>query len=75
MTRSYIETSALNYYIVQILCIVRGESDEDSCMVLQLSGTIIRYNLKDRSFKKLSDNDPAVWHIRMTCLVLVVYLG
>ncbi|XP_012084459.1 F-box protein At5g07610 [Jatropha curcas] len=63
MIRSYLDPSALNYYVFQIMYIVKGERDEDeeddgSYLVLHIPTKIIRYNLKDKSFKKLCDFNP-----------------
>ncbi|XP_065871766.1 F-box protein At5g07610 [Euphorbia lathyris] len=59
MIRSYIDPSELNYYVFEILCIVEGEREDDSYMVLHIPANIIRYDLKTRSFKKLCDFPPA----------------
>lgn len=38
-----------------IFCVVREANDEESYMVLHIPGKVIRYNLKDGSFKKICD--------------------
>ncbi|XP_031281986.1 F-box protein At5g07610-like isoform X1 [Pistacia vera] len=57
MVRSYIGLG--NYYEkYSILCVVREEKDEDSYMVIHVPKKAIRYNFKDRTFKKLHDFEP-----------------
>ncbi|EEF51602.1 hypothetical protein RCOM_1501190 [Ricinus communis] len=58
MIKTQFEPTVLNYYAYEIWCIVRGESDENSYMVLHMPAKIIRYNLKGKSFKKLCDFPP-----------------
>lgn len=38
-----------------ILCVVQAEVDEDSYLVINTSGKVVRYNFKDKSFYKLCD--------------------
>ncbi|XP_044505729.1 F-box protein At5g07610-like [Mangifera indica] len=45
----------LDYYLFSTLCVVREENDDDSYLVVHLPGKIIRYNFKDKSFKKIHD--------------------
>ncbi|CAL5343819.1 unnamed protein product [Camellia sinensis] len=47
----------LDDYSYVVLTIVRGEKDEDSFMVLHVPGKVIRYNLVDRTFRKICDVD------------------
>ncbi|XP_050225882.1 F-box protein At5g07610-like [Mercurialis annua] len=58
MIKTELEPTVLNYYAYQIWSIVRGKNDEDSYMVLHLPAKIVRYNLKDGSFKKLCNFTP-----------------
>ncbi|KAK9292584.1 hypothetical protein L1049_020558 [Liquidambar formosana] len=44
-----------HYYEFGILCLLRGETDEESYLVLHVPGKAIRYNLKDQSYEKLCD--------------------
>ncbi|GMN41045.1 hypothetical protein TIFTF001_010273 [Ficus carica] len=42
-------------YMFSLLCIVRSEFDEDSYLLLQIPGKVIRYNFKNRTFFELCD--------------------
>ncbi|GMN41043.1 hypothetical protein TIFTF001_010274 [Ficus carica] len=42
-------------YNFSVLCVVRSEVDEESYLVLQIPGKVIRYNFKNRTFFKLCD--------------------
>ncbi|KAK9280491.1 hypothetical protein L1049_014183 [Liquidambar formosana] len=46
-----------SFYAFHVLCIVRGETDEDLCLVLYMpaKAKAIRYYLKDETCKKLCD--------------------
>lgn len=59
MIRTYLDPEDLHYYGYSILCVVREENDDDSYLVLHLPKKAVRYNLKDRTFKKLHDVAPA----------------
>ncbi|KAK9291741.1 hypothetical protein L1049_019690 [Liquidambar formosana] len=43
------------YEIFAILCLIRGETDEESFLVLHMSGKAIRYNLIDKTYNKICD--------------------
>ncbi|KAF2305621.1 hypothetical protein GH714_007088 [Hevea brasiliensis] len=58
MIRSYHNPSVLNYYVFQIMGIEREATDDGDYLVLHIPARIIRYNLKDGSFKKLRDFAP-----------------
>ncbi|XVF49412.1 hypothetical protein PTKIN_Ptkin04bG0009800 [Pterospermum kingtungense] len=58
MARGYVDPIDLHFYAFSILCVVHGETDEDSFMVLHLPNKAIRYNFKDSSFTKLHDFAP-----------------
>ena len=43
----------LHDYVFSVLCVVRDEIDENSYLVLQVPGKVLRYNLKTKTFFKL----------------------
>lgn len=42
--------------LVSILCVIRGEVEEESYALLQIPGKILQYNFKTESFCKIFDN-------------------
>ncbi|KAF2315834.1 hypothetical protein GH714_040378 [Hevea brasiliensis] len=58
MIKSYLNPSMLNYYVYQIMGIEREETNEGDYLVLHIPAQIVRYNLKDGSFRKLCDFAP-----------------
>ncbi|KAL7224776.1 hypothetical protein ACSBR1_026123 [Camellia fascicularis] len=40
-------------YAVDVLCLVGGEVEGDSCLILYIPGKVISYKFKDRSFRKV----------------------
>ncbi|KAK9291696.1 hypothetical protein L1049_019645 [Liquidambar formosana] len=54
-SRSYFDPPDSNFYELVPLCLVRGETDEDSYLVLLIPGKALRYNLNDMTYKKLCD--------------------
>ncbi|KAL2550074.1 F-box protein [Forsythia ovata] len=59
MIRSGLNPTDWYYYALSIFCLIRGEKDEDSFLVLQIPGKAIRYNLVYKTFKKLHDFEGA----------------
>ncbi|KAL2527003.1 F-box protein [Abeliophyllum distichum] len=58
-TFSEVISSYLNpmdlYFAWSILCLIRGEKDKDSFLVLQIPGKVIRYNLVYKTFETLHE--------------------
>ncbi|KAI3756925.1 hypothetical protein L6452_04457 [Arctium lappa] len=56
MMHSYLHPSNPYYYEFQVLDVVRGEEkEEETFMVVGIPGKVIRFNLKDKSFKQIFD--------------------
>ncbi|KAJ4840358.1 hypothetical protein Tsubulata_007628 [Turnera subulata] len=56
MGRDYLQDpSILNYYAFQILCVVKGETEDGSYLVLHIPNKLIRYEFKAKRFQKLHD--------------------
>ncbi|KAK9275279.1 hypothetical protein L1049_022541 [Liquidambar formosana] len=58
-----------HHCVFLVFSVVRGETENESSLVLYMPGKVISYNLKDKKFKKLcnlvlrqSDVDNLVWH-------------
>lgn len=49
-------TSQMQYHLFSVLCVVRGELDEDSCLVFGIPGKVLRYNFKSKTLYNLRDN-------------------
>ncbi|KAJ7970617.1 F-box protein [Quillaja saponaria] len=45
----------LKGYMFSILCVVRGESDEDSYLVIHVPGKVLRFTFQDKTFHNLYD--------------------
>ncbi|PON92420.1 F-box domain containing protein [Trema orientale] len=45
----------LHDYVFSLLCVVRSELDEESYLVLQIKGKVIRYYFRTRTFGKICD--------------------
>ncbi|EXC20948.1 F-box protein [Morus notabilis] len=56
--RKLLHRAKLHDYVFSVLCVVRSEVDEESYLVLQIPGKVIRYNLKTRTFFKLCNFEP-----------------
>ncbi|KAM3238151.1 hypothetical protein P3L10_013181 [Capsicum annuum] len=56
MIRHYLEPTDWNYFAMVVLCVVRGEKEEDTFMILHIPKMIIRYNLRDYTFYKLCES-------------------
>ncbi|KAK9291647.1 hypothetical protein L1049_019596 [Liquidambar formosana] len=67
MIVSYHEFPDLQCYEFHVLCVVRGETKEESYMVLHIHDKLIRCNLKDKTCKKLYDLAPI--HVDKRCLM------
>ncbi|KAK9291571.1 hypothetical protein L1049_019519 [Liquidambar formosana] len=52
---NYFNSPHWDFYGFAVLCILQGETDEGSFLVLHIPGKTIRYNLKDKTYKKLGD--------------------
>ncbi|KAH7853210.1 hypothetical protein Vadar_000020 [Vaccinium darrowii] len=48
--------------IFNVLCVVRMERDEESYLVLNIPGKILRYNFGDRTLKKIFDVEVGTLH-------------
>ncbi|XP_031281985.1 F-box protein At5g07610-like [Pistacia vera] len=59
MIRSQADPEGYNYYKISTICVVREENEDDSCLVVHIPGKVIRYNFKNRSFKKIYDFVPS----------------
>ncbi|CAI9771820.1 unnamed protein product [Fraxinus pennsylvanica] len=59
MIRSYLNPTDWYYYALSIFCLIQGEKNEDSFLVLQIAGRAIRYNLVHNTFEKLHDFEGA----------------
>ncbi|KAK4352746.1 hypothetical protein RND71_028264 [Anisodus tanguticus] len=57
MIRHYLEPTDWHYLAMVVLCVVRGEKEEDAFMVLHIPKMVIRYNLRDYTFYKLCEFD------------------
>ncbi|CAK9135124.1 unnamed protein product [Ilex paraguariensis] len=57
---TYLDPSGLHYYKFLILTVIRRDDDDESFLVLNIPGEAIRYNFKDRTFKKLMWSDSAL---------------
>lgn len=56
MIRHYHDSTDWNYYLaMSVLCVVRGEKEEDTFMILHIPKMVIRYNLRDYTFYKLCE--------------------
>ncbi|XP_009593722.1 F-box protein At5g07610-like [Nicotiana tabacum] len=55
MIRHYLEPTDWHYLAMAVLCVVRGEKEEDDFMVLHIPRMVIRYNLRDYTFYKLCE--------------------
>ncbi|OIT07887.1 f-box protein [Nicotiana attenuata] len=55
MIRHYLEPTEWHYLAMAVLCVVRGEKEEDDFMVLHIPRMVIRYNLRDYTFYKLCE--------------------
>ncbi|KAG8390234.1 hypothetical protein BUALT_Bualt01G0062600 [Buddleja alternifolia] len=51
MIRDNYDPTDWYYYAFSIFCLVRGEEEEDSFLVLQIPGKVIRYNLVYKTFE------------------------
>ncbi|KAI8017850.1 F-box protein [Camellia lanceoleosa] len=52
MFRMYHDRFTLDY-VVDMLCLVGGEVERDSCLILYIASKVISYKFKDRSFRKV----------------------
>ena len=50
----------LRDYNFSVLCFVRGEREEDSFLVLNIPGKVLRYNFGNKTFYKLCDIDSSL---------------
>ncbi|KAJ0042081.1 hypothetical protein Pint_18037 [Pistacia integerrima] len=48
-----------NYYKFSTQCVVREENEKDSYLVVHLPGKVIRYNFKNKTFRKIYDFVPS----------------
>ena len=48
MLQGYLDPYEFNYYSFSVLCIVRGENENHSVLVLHMPGKVIRYHLKSK---------------------------
>ncbi|WMV26734.1 hypothetical protein MTR67_020119 [Solanum verrucosum] len=53
MIRHYHDPTDRNYLAMSVLCVVRGEKEEEAFMILHIPKMVIRYNLRDNTFYKL----------------------
>ncbi|XP_059669334.1 F-box protein At5g07610-like [Cornus florida] len=58
MILNHFDPLDLESYAFSILSLVRGERDEESFLVLHTPGKVLRYNIADKTFKKLCDVGP-----------------
>ncbi|KAH7557363.1 hypothetical protein ACOSP7_027051 [Xanthoceras sorbifolium] len=69
MVRSDPDTLDLHYYGFSILSIVREENDEDSYFLVHIPNKAIRYNFKDKSFKKIHEFAPVGMEIKVESIL------
>ncbi|KAL4557172.1 hypothetical protein LXL04_035344 [Taraxacum kok-saghyz] len=55
MINSYQDPSSPRYYEFEVFDVVRGKEDDETFVVIKVPGKIIRYNIVDKSFKRLFD--------------------
>ncbi|KAJ4822924.1 hypothetical protein Tsubulata_051572 [Turnera subulata] len=55
MVRSHSHPADLNRYVFDIVSVEREAKDDESRVLLHIPGAILSYNLKEKSFKKISD--------------------
>ncbi|XP_060193033.1 F-box protein At5g07610-like [Lycium barbarum] len=55
MIRQYLDPKDWHYLAMVVLCVVRGEKEEDAFMVLHIPKMVIHYNLRDYTFYKLCE--------------------
>ncbi|KAJ0642307.1 putative F-box domain-containing protein [Helianthus annuus] len=53
MINSYLYPSSPYCYQFNVFDVVRGENEEDTFMVVRIPGKLIRYNVRDKSFKQI----------------------
>ncbi|KAG8390236.1 hypothetical protein BUALT_Bualt01G0062800 [Buddleja alternifolia] len=59
MIRSTFRPTNWYYYAFSIFCLVRGKEDENSFLVLQIPGKVIRYNLVYKTFEIMHEFEGA----------------
>ena len=57
LIEGYLEENDYYHYSFPILCVVRGEKEEDSFLVLHIPGKIIGYNFNSKSYQEICDTD------------------
>ncbi|CAN4116497.1 unnamed protein product [Withania somnifera] len=55
MIRHYLEPTDWHYLAMVVLCVIRGEKEEDAFMILHIPKMVIRFNLRDYTFYKLCE--------------------
>ncbi|KAK4722198.1 hypothetical protein R3W88_012431 [Solanum pinnatisectum] len=55
MIQHYHDPTDWNYLAMSVLCVVRGEKEEEAFMILHMPKMVIRYNLRDKTFYKLRE--------------------
>ncbi|CAN4116496.1 unnamed protein product [Withania somnifera] len=55
MVRHYLEPTDWHYLAMVVLCVIRGEKEEDAFMILHIPRMVIRFNLRDYTFYKLCE--------------------
>ncbi|PON92415.1 hypothetical protein TorRG33x02_117390 [Trema orientale] len=57
--RNKFQPANLHEYVFSVLCVVRGELDEESYLVLKIRDKVKRYNFKTSTFHKLCQIEPS----------------
>ena len=60
MLQGYLDPSEFNYYSFSVLCIVRGENENDSVLVLHTPGKVIGYHFKSKTFKEICETETSL---------------
>lgn len=55
MVRREFDVAERDYYVCSVFSVVRGEREEDSFLVLQIPGRVVRYNLGYGSFETMHE--------------------
>lgn len=71
---SLIQRLASQEHLFSILCVVRGELDEDSCLVFGVPGKVLRYNFESKTLYNLCDIEPVGTEENSEIMSLVDYV-
>ena len=60
MLQGYLDPYEFHYYSFSVLCIVRGENENDSVLVLHTPGKVIGYHFKSKTFKEICETETSL---------------